>query len=624
MSHEIRTPLNAVLGLSEVELQKNLPKETQTNLEKVYHSGAHLLEIVNAILDISKIESGNFEILPAEYEFAGLINDAVQLNIVRIGSKHIEFKLDLDETVPSKLYGDELRLKQILNNLLSNAFKYTEEGTVRLCIGWERTGDAALMVFTVEDTGRGIKKDNLKKLFSEYTQFDMKANRRIEGTGLGLSITKGLVEMMGGTITVESEYGKGSVFRVTLPQGIVDQTPIDRELVEGLRHFRFIEDRSRSRGNSLIRSWMPYGKVLVVDDLQTNLDVMTGLLMPYGLKVDTVLSGREAVERIRAEEIRYDLIFMDHMMPEMDGLEATRMIRNEIGSDYAQKVPIVVLTANAIAGNREMFLKSGFNDFVAKPIDIKQLDLVLNQRIRDTQSEEILREAETQAREQAETRARDGGETGGTAEGQGTSGGPVDKGRWLLEHPAEGIDIAAALSLYGDGASFMPILKSFAVHTPLLIEKMDVHLETSLANYAVEAHGLKGTCNAVCAAEIAVLAKELEFASREGNLELVRQKHGELRRQALALTERLSALLTEWEAGQPAKEKEARAEPDRELLKCLSEAAAEFNSNVIEEVLEELERYRYGTGEELVLRLREQAENFDYDAIRKRLEEFLN
>ncbi|MDR3123934.1 MAG: response regulator, partial [Treponema sp.] len=378
MSHEIRTPLNAVLGLSEVELQGSLPERTRVNLEKIHRSGSHLLEIVNDILDISKIESGNFEIVPAEYELYEIINDVIQINILRIGIKPIEFKLEIDETVPSKLYGDKLRIKQVLNNILSNAFKYTEEGRVRLTITWEKMEDTALIGFAVEDTGRGIKPEDLEKLFAEYTQFETAANRRIEGTGLGLSIAKGLAETMGGSIVAESEYGKGSVFLLQLPQRILDQTPVGAEQAENLRNLRFNSNRSRGRGSNLIRSSMPYGKVLVVDDLETNLDVMTGLLMPYGLRVDTVLSGQEAVERIRAEEVRYDLVFMDHMMPGMDGIEAARIIRNEIGSDYARQVAMVALTANAISGMKEMFLNCGFTDFISKPIDIYHLDMLLN------------------------------------------------------------------------------------------------------------------------------------------------------------------------------------------------------------------------------------------------------
>jgi signal transduction histidine kinase/DNA-binding response OmpR family regulator len=606
MSHEIRTPLNAILGLSEVELQKNLPKETQVNLEKVYHSGAHLLEIVNDILDISKIESGNFEILPAEYAVSMMINDVIQLNIMRIRLKRLMFKPEMDETIPLKLYGDELRIKQILNNLLSNAFKYTERGEVRLLVTWEEWGDFAWLNCTVADTGRGIKKEDLPKLFSEYAQFEAAANRHIEGTGLGLSIAKGLVETMGGTITAESEYGKGSVFRVSLPQRIIDKKPVGRETAENLRNFRFIEDRNR--GNRLVRSYMPYGKVLVVDDLETNLDVMRGLLLPYGLQVDMVLTGREAVERVRTEEVRYDLVFMDHMMPEMDGIEVVRIIRNEIGSPYARQLAIIALTANAVSGSKEMFLSSGFNDFISKPVDINRLDMVLNQWIRNKQSEPAPREAESMRR----------------LESRGSFGRADGEEAWLTDHPVEGIDFRAALALYGNSeAAYMPILKSFVTHTPPLLEKMDAHLGSSLPDYAIEAHGLKGTCNAICAQGTADLARELEFAAKEGNLELVRRKHGELCEKVIELTERLRALLEEREAGRPEEEKERRGVPDRELLARLSAATEEFNSNNTEEILEELEQYRYERGEDLVKWLREQAENFDYDIMHKRLEEFL-
>jgi signal transduction histidine kinase/FixJ family two-component response regulator/HPt (histidine-containing phosphotransfer) domain-containing protein len=608
MSHEIRTPLNAILGLSEVELQNNLSGRTRTNLEKIYSSGSHLLEIVNDVLDISKIESGNFEILPVQYEFHRLVSDTVHLNLPRIGSKPIKFSLDIAEDIPSKLFGDELRVRQILTNLLSNAFKYTQEGEVWLRISWERRGNTARLCFTVEDTGRGIRPEDMEKLFSEYVQLDAAANRRIEGTGLGLSITKGLVDMMGGSISAESEYGRGSLFRVFLPQEIIEEKPIGAERVQELCSFRFPEDRSRSRGNNLIRSWMPYGKVLVVDDLATNLDVMTGLLAPYGLKVDTLSSGRGAVERIRAGEPRYNIVFMDHMMPEMDGVEAVRIIRNEIDSEYARNVPIVVLTANAIAGNREMFLQSGFNDFISKPIDIKLLDMTLNQWIRDKQNRETLREAEDEAAAQAGRREPDSDE----------------ERRWLLEHSVKGVDIAGALGLYNGGAACMSIFKSFVSNTPSLIEKMGVHLESSLTDYAIEAHGLKGTCGAVCAGEIAALAKELETASKGGRIEYVRSRHGELARQALSVVENLKALLAERETGRPVKEKELRTEPEMDALDRLSAAAAEMNSGLVEEVLGELEAYRYEKGEELIQWLREQADNFEYDAIQKGLEELPN
>jgi CheY-like chemotaxis protein/HPt (histidine-containing phosphotransfer) domain-containing protein len=356
---------------------------------------------------------------------------------------------------------------------------------------------------------------------------------------------------------------------------------------------------------------MPYGKVLVVDDLQTNLDVMTGLLMPYGLKVDTAISGKEAIERIQAGEAAYDVVFMDHMMPEMDGAEATRTIRNNIDTDYARTVPIIALTANAIAGSREMFLANGFNDFIPKPIDIKRLDSVLNQWIRNKQSEETLKEAESQAMERIQ--------------GREPSLKNDAEGRWLLEHPVEGIDFTAALILYGNsGVAYMPILKSFVSHTPPLLEKMNEDLVSSPADYLIEVHGFKGTCNAIGAVETGALARELEFGMKEGNIKMVKSRHGELAEKARGLTEGLNKLLAEWEASRPAEDKERRAEPDRELLRRLSEATAAFNSNETEEALGELEQYRYEKGEELIQWLREQAENFDYAAIHKCLAALLD
>jgi CheY-like chemotaxis protein len=299
--------------------------------------------------------------------------------------------LEVDETAPARLTGDELRLRQILNNLLSNAIKYTEEGRIILSVTW-RQNETGFLCFTITDTGRGIKKEDMGKLFNAYTQFETAANRNTQGTGLGLSITKGLVEHMGGTITAESEYGKGSVFSVQIPQQALGETIIGRETAESLRSFQFSGSR-REYGVNLIRHMMPYGKVLVVDDVEINLDVMTGILMSYRLRVDTALSGKEAIEMVRAEEPRYDLIFMDHMMPEMDGIETVRMIR-KIDSDYTRAVPIIALTANAITGTREMFLENDFNDFISKPVDIKRLDAVLNRWIRDKQSEETLKDAE--------------------------------------------------------------------------------------------------------------------------------------------------------------------------------------------------------------------------------------
>jgi signal transduction histidine kinase/DNA-binding response OmpR family regulator/HPt (histidine-containing phosphotransfer) domain-containing protein len=600
ISHEIRTPLNAVLGLLEVEIQKDLPEKTKKNLRKIHDSGSLLLEIINDILDISKIESGNFEIISSEYDLSSLISDTVQLNIVRIGSKHITFCLEIDETAPARLIGDELRLKQILNNLLSNAIKYTEEGSITLSVTW-RQNETGFLSFTITDTGRGIRKENMEKLFNAYTQFEVAANRNTQGTGLGLSITKGLVENMGGTITAESEYGRGSIFRVQIPQHAVGETIIGRETAKNLCNFQFSDSRREHDGN-FVRHRMPYGKVLVVDDFEINLDVMTGILMPYCLQVDTVLSGKEAIEMIRAEEPRYDLIFMDHMMPEMDGIETGRVIR-EIDSDYARNVPMIALTANAIAGNREMFLENGFNDFISKPVDIKRLDAVLNRWIRDKQSEETLKSAEILI--QSENDAPESEKTGAEK---------ADMESWFMERPIEGIDFKASLAVFGKEA-FIPVLKSFTVHTPAQLLEMADNLQNSLPDYAIRVHGLKGACNNICAKEVAALAFELEKAAKAGNIDFVRANHGKLETTLNTMLENLNAVLAEWDAMTPVQEKEKRQEPDRELLTRLKEAVEFFNSTQIDEIVNELEKYRYEIGEELIQQLRQQADNFDYDAM---------
>ncbi|MDR2613099.1 MAG: response regulator [Deltaproteobacteria bacterium] len=381
MSHEIRTPLNAIIGLSDIELQKALPDGLRSSLEKIHSSGSNLLAIINDILDISKIESGAFEVVTGEFSTARMLADAVQQNIVRIGSKNIGFRLEIEGTFPRTLKGDELRIRQILTNILSNAFKYTREGSVTLGARHGEVGpDGAVEItFTIEDTGIGIKGEDLPRLFRDYTQLDAKANRNIEGTGLGLSITGSLVSLMNGTVNVQSEYGKGSLFTVRLPLEAVGAETLGDEAAADLREGRWGRASGRSK-KDFVRTKLPHGgRVLVVDDLDVNLLVARGLLKHYGLDIDTAVSGSEAIDKVRAagngpESGRYDIIFMDHMMPVMDGIEAARIIRADLGSDYARTVPIIALTANALTGSREMFLRHGFNSFISKPIDLVQLD----------------------------------------------------------------------------------------------------------------------------------------------------------------------------------------------------------------------------------------------------------
>jgi CheY-like chemotaxis protein/nitrogen-specific signal transduction histidine kinase len=386
MSHEMRIPMNVVVGLTDLMLEESEPANIKENLKKINTAGNTLLSLISDDLDISKIEAGKLELTPLQYDVASLLNDIITLNMIRIEDKSITFSLDISDELPSSLYGDDLRVKQIANNILNNAFKYTRKGTVTLgmsCTHGE--GEDVWASFYVKDTGIGIRGEDLQKLFSDYNQVDTRANRNIGGTGLGLSITKKLVELMDGKISVESEYGAGTTFYVQIRQRFVTSKPIGPETAENLCGFRYSDNKKQAH-EKLVRPDLSYAKVLVVDDMQSNLDVAAGMLRKYKMQVDCVLSGQEAVDRLKLEEPVYDAVFMDHMMPEMDGMEAAAAIR-AIGTKYAQAIPIIALTANAIAGNEEMFLQNGFQAFLPKPINIMSLDTVVKRYVRDKSRE---------------------------------------------------------------------------------------------------------------------------------------------------------------------------------------------------------------------------------------------
>jgi len=402
ISHEIRTPMNAILGTAEIQLQKeDTSPENEEAFNMVYSSGNLLLNIINDILDLSKIEAGKLEIILEKYDIPSIIYDTVQLILLRYDSKPINFILKIDENTPLDLIGDELRIKQVLNNILSNAFKYTEKGTVELSVSAEILDDSTgskekencILVLRVSDTGLGMTEEQVERLFEEYTRFNMDANRTIVGTGLGMHITKRLIDAMGGEITVESKLDRGSVFTVRLPQERIGRNVCGIELAEQLRSNRFKGTLKTGR-TQIVREYMPYGSVLVVDDVESNLYVARGIMLPYGLKIETVSSGFGAVNKVKAGE-KYDIIFMDHMMPTMNGIDTTKIIR-EMG--YVN--PIIALTANAVAGSSAMFLENGFDAFMSKPIDIRELNTLLNRLIRDKQSPEVIKAARKQLEQQ--------------------------------------------------------------------------------------------------------------------------------------------------------------------------------------------------------------------------------
>ena len=484
MSHEIRTPMNSILGLCELSLAEDLSPAVYENCNNVYIAGRNLLGIINDLLDFSKIESGRMELRPDSYELSVLLNDVIRMAMARKGSKQIEFMVDCDPDIPNRLYGDELRIRQIVTNLLTNAIKFTKEGGVLLRVRGRREAYGINLLFEVTDSGIGIKQENINKIFNSFSQVDTKKNRAIEGTGLGLSISKQLVKQMGGFLFVDSEYGKGSTFTAVIPQKVMENKPLAKieenekyriltyfdleknnspfvarnyaeiltnmgeglevsyELASSLQEVKdyvnenqfthlFISEAEyvpakeyfdsvakkinvvvivnqngqhtfpegvRSiakpfyvlpvsevlqgekqhfdsrRVNQKKRFILPKASVLIVDDNHMNLKVASGLLRPYQMEIVTTDSGKNALELM--QQRKFDLIFMDHMMPEMDGVETLKRIR-ALEVEYCKTVPVVALTANAVSGAREMFQNEGFCDMVAKPVEMSMVERVL-------------------------------------------------------------------------------------------------------------------------------------------------------------------------------------------------------------------------------------------------------
>jgi len=578
MSHEIRTPMNAILGITEIQLQnESLDPGIRGALDKIYASGDLLLGIINDILDLSKIEAGKLQLAVDRYEIASLVSDTAQLNMMRIGSKPIEFELNVDEHIPTHMSGDELRVKQICNNLLSNAFKYTPAGTVKLSVTAEvsqASDDEIILVIGVSDTGQGMNKEQINKLFDEYARFNMEANRTTEGTGLGMSITQNLIRLMGGEICVESEPGKGSVFTVRLPQGrVAEANALGKEMAENLHLFR-TSSRTQMKRVQITREPMPYGSVLVVDDVETNIYVAKGLLTPYGLAIDSVDSGFAAIEKIKNGSV-YDIVFMDHMMPKMDGIQATKIIR-DMGYDH----PVVALTANAVAGQASIFLANGFDDFISKPIDIRQLNAVLNKLIRDKQPPEVVEAARNQA------------------------------GAKTTHAPQPAVDPRLTEVFLRDATRALETLEAIA-------QKKAYGSEDTLRIYVIHVHGLKSALANIGKMDLSAVALKLEAAGREGKLDIV----------TFETPAFLSALRSYVEEITPRK-KEMDATGDeallREQLLMIKTACEEYDESAADALLTELRKTAWaGDAEELLSTIAEQLLHSDFDEIAEEIGRFV-
>lgn len=378
MSHELRTPISVIMGISEIELQ-NAEHSNKLNesFNKIHETSAMLLSLVSDILDLSKVEAGKMDLNEAVYETENLVGDIISFNSVLKGEKNIEFKLIVDEQLPVSLTGDYVRLKQIISNLLSNAFKYTEVGVVELSFEYQHTN----FIIKVRDTGIGMDTDQLEKLYADYSRFHEKELPQTSGIGLGMAIVYSLIQLMSGTIDITSNVGEGTCVTVRVPQQTSTTTFLGRDIAQKLQDF---EVSKTVRVHKQKYDLMPYGKVLVVDDIDANLYVAKGLLSFYSLQVETCDRGQTAIDKIKDGNV-YDVVFMDHMMPELDGIETTQILRS-----LGYNSPIIALTANALLGQAEEFVKRGFDGFMSKPIDTKQLNENLVKYIKDKQTPEVL------------------------------------------------------------------------------------------------------------------------------------------------------------------------------------------------------------------------------------------
>jgi len=372
MSHEIRTPINTVIGMNEMILRENKDNTIQEYAENIQSASRMLLSLINDVLDFSKIEAGKLEVTENPYHLSSLLNDVIMGIKVRAQNKKLSLHLNIDENMPAVLKGDEIRIRQIMNNLLSNAVKYTSEGSITFSAKGVQNDDRFMLEVSVQDTGNGIKKEDMARLFDSFQRLELNKNRYIEGTGLGLSITKQLVNQMQGSIDVQSEYGKGSCFTVCIPQEVVDSQPmgdLEKAYKNAATSQGTIEKQEEKK-----HLYAPNASVLVVDDNKMNLTVVKALLKRSAIQLDFAMGGEECLEFTRNK--KYDLILMDHMMPEPDGVQTLHMLREEKDNEN-QNTTVVVLTANAIAGAAEQYLQEGFADYLAKPVVGDKLEEVL-------------------------------------------------------------------------------------------------------------------------------------------------------------------------------------------------------------------------------------------------------
>lgn len=494
MSHEIRTPINAILGMNAMILRESTDSKIKEYAIDIQNASQSLLALINDILDFSKIESGKLELLPIEYDFSSMIHDIINMISMKAEAKDLKVDLYVDQDLPSRLWGDDVRIRQILINLLNNAVKYTEKGSVTLRVTGNITEDMIVLHFTVEDTGIGIREEDIAKLFEDFKRIDEERNRHIEGTGLGMSIAVQLLEMMESKLQVESVYGHGSTFSFQLKQKIVDKEPIGN-----------LEERIRQQATDYSYNAMftaPEAEILVVDDNPVNRKVFINLLKATKVKIDGASSGQECLEMICQK--RYDVIFMDHMMPEMDGVETFHYMKKET-NHLCLSTPVIALTANAIAGAKEMYLSEGFNDFISKPINPEKLEKLL---VKLLPKEKIIYEKQNTLNLQKKENKLDLPEIDG-----------IDWEYALLHTKDVDILLATVKDYYYTIDTEADELEHF--FRQILVEQDNENISTWIGKYRIKVHSMKNSAALIGATSLSGVAKMLEYAAKEERKDVI-------------------------------------------------------------------------------------------------------
>ncbi|SFO00967.1 Hpt domain-containing protein [Pseudobutyrivibrio sp. UC1225] len=558
MSHEIRTPINSIIGMNEMIIRECTDEQILEYANNAKSAGNSLLSLVNDILDFSKIEAGKMEILAVQYDLASVVNDLVNLIAARAEEKGLDLEINVDSSIPSILIGDEIRLKQVVTNLLTNAVKYTEKGTVALSISYEKSDENNIILhFEVSDTGIGIKESDLAKLYSPFERIEEIRNRTIEGTGLGMSIVRKLLALMDTKLIVESEYGKGSSFRFFVKQEVVSWNEIG-DFKDKYKEFINSAEKYHQRFQA------PTANILVVDDTEMNLTVIKSLLKKTLVNVDTAISGFETLDKVK--EKKYDIIFLDHRMPEMDGIETFEKMK-VLNGNINKATPVIALTANAVSGAKQEYQNIGFNDYLAKPVNSVELEKMMEFYLPPEKIESV---------------AIDNGF-------EKYSDGKLDipEGSFLAN--LKEIDLKEAITNCGGAEVLENVVKDFLVSLDNKADAIEKYLnDGDLRNYTVYVHALKSSARLIGAMELSKMAADLEAEGNEGNFIALHERTPALLEKYRSYKEHLKAAMED----EDNTDKPLIPEDDlKRAFKDIKELAEAYNYDAIDYILSMLGEY---------------------------------